>query len=101
MCLWLDRLASYGRIKHGLADAIHSATRAQLADEHYGSVIDAIALLLSACKEVGAIRVDVDADDVLLMVGFLWRIDLDSDWESRSRHLLGLVIDGLRPRLNP
>ncbi len=96
--LWFDRLASYGRIKHGLADALHMATRAQLASEHYGPVIEAIGLLLRACKEAEVVRPDVDADEVLLLVGFLWRIDLDVDWEARSHHLLELVMDGLRPR---
>jgi hypothetical protein len=28
-------------------------------------------------------------------VGFLWRID-NLDWETRSRHMLDLVMDGVR-----
>jgi hypothetical protein len=32
------------------------------------------------------------------MTGFLWRIDPQSDWRSRSGRLLGLLIDGLRGR---
>jgi AcrR family transcriptional regulator len=94
--LWFDRLASYGRIKHGLAGALHTVTRAELADEGYGPVIGAITLLLDAGKEQGAMRPDVDAEEVLLLVGFLWRIDLDSDWETRSHHMLDLVMDALR-----
>lgn len=93
---WFDRLAAYGRIKHGLAGALHTVTRAQLAGEGYGPVVGAIALLLEAGKEAGAIRQDIDAEEVLLLVGFLWRIDLDADWEARSRHMLGLVMDSLR-----
>ena len=96
--LWFDRLASYGRIKHGLADALHTATRAELASEHYDPVIGAIALLLDTCKEAGVVRPDVDAEEILLLVGFLWRIDLDTDWAARSGHLLDLVMDGLRGR---
>jgi AcrR family transcriptional regulator len=94
--MWFDRLASYGRIKHGLAGALHSVMRAQLADEGYGSVVDAVAQLLDACKNAGAIRPDVDAEEVLLLVGFLWRIDSDPDWETRSSRMLDLVMDGLR-----
>jgi hypothetical protein len=94
--LWFDRLAAYGRIKHGLAGALHTVTRAQLAGEGYGPVIEAITLLLHACKEAGAMRPDVDPEEVLLLVGFLWRIDLDTDWEARSGHMLDLVMDGLR-----
>jgi AcrR family transcriptional regulator len=99
--LWFDRLASYGRLKHGLAGALHTVTRAELAGEGYGPVIAAIALLLDAGKQAGSLRPDVDAEEVLLMVGFLWRIDLDADWEPRSRHMLILVMDALRTQANP
>ncbi len=54
--LWCDRLAAYGRIKHGLAGALHTVMRAELADEGYGPVLGAITLLLNACKEAGVTR---------------------------------------------
>ncbi len=94
--LWFDQLAQYGRIKHGLAGALHNVTRAQLASEGYTPVVAAIALLLQAAQDTGTVRIDVDAEDVLLMVGFLWRIDPDADWQHRSAHLLELVMDALR-----
>ncbi|MFD9663585.1 hypothetical protein ACFWAY_18480 [Rhodococcus sp. NPDC059968] len=94
--LWFDRLASYGRIKHGLAEALSTATSAELAGESYGPVVGAITLLLEAGKKSGAVRPDIDADEVLLLVGFLWRIDSDANWETRAQHMLNLVIDGLR-----
>jgi AcrR family transcriptional regulator len=93
--LWFDRLASYGRIKHGVARAVEAATRADLSGEYYDEVVATITLLLDACKATGDVRPDVDAEEVLLLVGFLWRID-DRDWEARTRHLLGIVLDGLR-----
>ncbi|MGK2966606.1 MAG: hypothetical protein ACSLFM_13530 [Tepidiformaceae bacterium] len=55
-------------------------------------------MLLDAGKADGALRRDIDADEVLPLVGFLCRIDADADWEARSRHLLDLVVDGLRAR---
>jgi len=94
--LWFDRLAVYGRIKHGLAGALHSVTRDKLAGEGYDPVVDTIALLLSECQDAGVVRADVDAEEVLLLVGFLWRIDLDDNWHTRSAHLLDLVMDALR-----
>jgi AcrR family transcriptional regulator len=94
--LWFDRLASYGRIKYGLAGAFEAATRAGLSGEYYGRVTGAIALLLGACQRAGQVRPDVDADEVLLLVSFLWRMDND-DAQQRARHLLALVLDGLRP----
>jgi AcrR family transcriptional regulator len=93
--LWFDRLASYGRIKHGVAQAVEAATRADLSSEYYDQVISTITLLLDACKAAGDVRPDVDAEEVLLLVGFLWRID-NRDWEARTRRLLAIVLDGLR-----
>jgi AcrR family transcriptional regulator len=93
--LWFARLASYGRIKHGVAEAVAAATRADLSSAYYRPVTDAISLLLTAGQAAGDIRPDVDADEVLLLVGFLWRMDNDG-WEKRAAHLLDLVMDGLR-----
>jgi AcrR family transcriptional regulator len=93
--LWFDRLASYGRIKHGVAQAVEAATRADLSSEYYDQVIAAITLLLDVGKQAGELRPDIDAEEVLLLVGFRWRID-NTDWEPRSRHLLTLVMDSLR-----
>jgi AcrR family transcriptional regulator len=93
---WFDRLASYGRIKHGVAQAVEAATRADLSSAWYGPVTGAITQLLEAGQAAGQIRVDVDAGEVLLLVGFLWRLDNDG-WEKRAAHLLDLVMDGLRP----
>ncbi len=94
--LWLERLAAYGRIKHGLAGALHGVDRAQLEGEGYGPILGAITLLLEPNQRAGVLLADVDAQDLLLLVGFLWRIDLDDDWESRHHRLLQLVLAGLR-----
>jgi AcrR family transcriptional regulator len=94
--LWFGRLAHYGRIKHGLADVLHAATSDGLAGETYGPVIGAITLLLRACEDAGSVRGGLDPDDVLLVMGFLWRIDPGDDWETRTNRLLDLVMDGLR-----
>ena len=98
--LWFDRLAHYGRIKHGLADVLHAATSEDLVGESYGPIIGAVTLLLRACEEDGSIRPGLDPDDVLLLLGFLWRIDPDdgdsSDGAARAGRLLDLVMDGLQ-----
>jgi AcrR family transcriptional regulator len=94
--LWFDRLAYYGRIKHGLADVLHAATSDGLAGETYGPVIGAITLLLRACEQAGSIRPGLDPDEVLLMVGFLWRIAARDDWRARASRMLDVVMDGLR-----
>ena len=92
---WLDRLAWYGMAKAGLKDAL-AASHDRLNAETYGPVVGALAALLEANERAGTIRPDLDPDDVLLMLGFLWRIDPDSDWQARSRRLLDITIDGLR-----
>jgi AcrR family transcriptional regulator len=94
---WLDRLAGYGRIKHGAAEAVRAATRADLSAEYYAETLAVIGTLLQAGQEAGQLRADADAEEVLLLVGFLWRVPNDG-WEARTAHLLDLVMDGLRAR---
>jgi AcrR family transcriptional regulator len=94
--LWFDRLAHYGMIKHGLAEVLHSATSDGLAGETYEPVIVAITSLLSACEQDGSIRSGIDPDDVLLLLGFLWRIDAGPDAAARSARLLDLIMAGLQ-----
>jgi AcrR family transcriptional regulator len=96
---WFDQLASYGRVKNGLAGALYSGMRETLAAEGFASIVDAITLLLDAGKQAGTVRGDIDAEEMLLLVGFLWRIESDERWEARSSHLLDLVMDSLRPRV--
>jgi AcrR family transcriptional regulator len=95
---WMDRLAHYGMTKAGLAEALNNASTSHdsLAAESYGPVIGALSLLLKANEEAGTIRPGLDPDDVLLILGFLWRIDPKSDWRARADRLLGLLMDGLR-----
>src|ERR1700744_24553 len=94
---WFGRLASYGRIRHGVAEAVQAATRADLSSAWYGPVTEAITQLLRAGQAAGEIRPDVDADEVLLLVGFLWRIGNDG-WEKRGGHPPGRVGDGAGAR---
>ncbi|HEX4212514.1 MAG TPA: TetR/AcrR family transcriptional regulator [Candidatus Dormibacteraeota bacterium] len=96
MRLWFDRLAAFGRVKHGLAGVLREATRASLSDEHYRPVVEAIEQLLSAGQDSGLLRPDVDAEEVLLLVSFLWRGDQDDGWDGGARHMLRIVLDGLR-----
>jgi len=96
--LWLDRLAAFGQVKHGLPGVLHAATRADLSGEYYGPVIGAIGTLLRAGQAAGTIRPDVEAEEVLLLVNFLWTGDRDPGWEQRSGHMLQVVLDGLRAR---
>ncbi|MFI6340819.1 TetR/AcrR family transcriptional regulator [Streptomyces sp. NPDC050535] len=94
--LWFDRLAAYGRIKHGACLAVEAATRADQGTQYYAPVFAALDRLLTAGKEAQQVRADADVDEVLLLVSFLWRADSGPDWHKRSQHMLTIVIDGLR-----
>jgi AcrR family transcriptional regulator len=102
---WMERLAQYGMTKVGLADVLDSvASHESLAAEAYEPIVGALTMLLRANEAAGTIRAGLDPDDVLLMLGFLWRIDPTSDWRARSNRLLDLLMDGLQagaPKPNP
>jgi AcrR family transcriptional regulator len=94
---WFDGLAHYGMTKAGLADALAAASSHDaLAAETYGPVIGALTLLLRANEEAGTVRPGLDPDDVLLILGFLWRIDPTSEWRAQANRLLDILVDGLR-----
>jgi hypothetical protein len=57
-------------------------------------------MLLDAGKTGGVIRSDVDARDVILLIGYLTRLE-QAEWDTRARHLLGVILDGLRRREEP
>jgi hypothetical protein len=37
----------------------------------------------------------VDARDVILLIGYLTRLEA-AEWDARARHLLRVILDGLR-----
>jgi AcrR family transcriptional regulator len=96
LTVWLGRLADYGRLKKGLSDAMHAAMRERLAAEEGHPVTGPLDLLVDAGKADGSIRADVSGEDVFLLVGFLWRLDLTPDRDERSARLLRIVISGLQ-----
>jgi len=58
---------------------------------------EALTGLLDAGKADGTIRPDVDARDVILLIGYLTRLE-QGEWDARARHLLQVILDGLRAR---
>ena len=57
-------------------------------------IVGAVAQLVDAGVAAGAIRSDVDADDVLRAMGVVW--SLPAGQEEQARRVLGIVMDGLR-----
>ncbi|MBL0887408.1 TetR/AcrR family transcriptional regulator [Myceligenerans indicum] len=94
---WFETLAAYVRVKHGLGEALHSAAARDVVDETYAPVISAVARLLSACQEDGSLRPDLDPADVLLLMGFLWRVSDDREGADQARRVMDLAINGMKP----
>ncbi|GAA4162648.1 purine salvage operon transcriptional regulator XdhR [Gryllotalpicola daejeonensis] len=95
---WFDRMAQYGMTKAGLMSALDAATKSVPFEraEIHELLTGAIGHLLERGQQSGVLRADLSAEDVLLAVGFLWRLDPASDWRPQAARLLDLVVDGLR-----
>lgn len=94
---WLDRLADYAQVKRGVFGAVEAAVWQDLAAHSLGPIGEAITILLDAGQADGTIRPDIDARDVILLVGYLTRLE-PAEWDARSRHLLQIILDGVRQR---
>lgn len=92
---WCDRLAQFGRAKHGVADAFHAALSEKDIRETYWPVVGAIRQLITACEASGDIRPDTDPEDFLLLLACLWRIPATSAGEVQAERLLKVVFRGL------
>jgi AcrR family transcriptional regulator len=94
--LWFERLAEYVKIKHGLGDALNAAAAQDAINETYAPVTAAIGVLLRAGEEAGSVRPGLEPGDVLLLMGFLWRVGPGEQGAAQASRLLDLVIDNLR-----
>jgi AcrR family transcriptional regulator len=93
---WFHTLADYVRVKHGLGEALHSAAVQNAINETYKPVVTAVGQLIDACVADGSMRTGLDADDVLLLMGFMWRVDTGPGGKKQAARLMELVIEGLR-----
>lgn len=96
LALWFDRVADYARVKRGVFAAVEASIWKDLSAHSLGPIGEAITLLLEAGRKSKVIRPEVDAQDVITLIGFLTRLD-ESEWDERARSLLTVVLDGLRP----
>ena len=93
--MWCDRLAEFGRVKHGVADMLHAVISDQDFRETYWPMVKAVRQLMDACEGSGDIRPGADAEDFLTLLGFLWQIPPTSAGEARVKRLLALAFRGL------
>jgi AcrR family transcriptional regulator len=94
---WFHTLAAYVRIKHGLGDALHTAAAQAVVNQVYAPIVGAVGRLLRACADDGSLRPDLDPDDVLMLMSFLWRVGTDAAGTAQAERLMEMAITGLRP----
>jgi AcrR family transcriptional regulator len=95
--VWFETLADYVRLKHGLGEALYTAAAQDVVNETYAPVTAAVAQLLRACEERGQVRPGLEPGDVLLLMGFMWRVGPEPAGREQARRILDMVIDGFRP----
>ncbi|HEY3469627.1 MAG TPA: helix-turn-helix domain-containing protein [Amycolatopsis sp.] len=95
---WFETLAAYIRVKHGLGEALHNAALQNAIDETYAPVTAAVGKLLDACVAEGSVEPGHDPGDVLLMMGFLWRVAPDERGLAQGRRLTEIVFRGIGAR---
>ncbi|WP_134053473.1 TetR/AcrR family transcriptional regulator [Mycolicibacterium litorale] len=97
MTLWFGRVAEYARVKRGVFAAATDTAQRELDGHSAGPIDKAVTALLQAGQAAGQIRPDVDARDMILLMGFLTRLD-DAEWDSRAHRVLDVILAGVEVR---
>lgn len=94
---WMQRYAAFVAAKRGLAKALHSGNPAfdNLSSYFDKRLRPAFRTLLEAAAVAGAIRVDIDADELLGAVASLCMSAHNSE-PGRAERMVALIVDGLR-----
>lgn len=94
--IWARRLAAQARIKHGLGDALTSATAQAVIEATRGPVSSAIRELLDAAAASGDVSADIEPADVVLLLSALWRVPPGEEGLTQAERLLELIVSALR-----
>jgi AcrR family transcriptional regulator len=94
---WIDRYTELLDTKRGLASALHSGDPAfaGLPDYFLERLGPTLSALLDAAAAEGAIRGDIDAEDLLHAVAQLCR-PVPGRGPEHGRRFVGVLVDGLR-----
>lgn len=95
LALWMQRFAGFVAAKRGLAPALHSGDPAYEPLRGYFEkrLTPALRNLLETAVAVGAIRGDVDPDEIL---GAVASLCMASNDPARARRMVSLLVDGMR-----
>ncbi|MEU6446943.1 TetR/AcrR family transcriptional regulator [Streptomyces sp. NPDC046979] len=96
---WMERYAGFVATKRSMVNTLHSgwASGRITAPATRERITAAIGSLLTAGARTGALRGDVEADDVTAMLLGVFLSTAAEDDPSRTGRLLDLVMDALRP----
>ncbi|MFC6929767.1 hypothetical protein ACFQHO_04965 [Actinomadura yumaensis] len=93
----MRRLVEYARVKRGVMAAIEASAWRDVHSEQHHRLDEALGTLLDQGKAAGQVRQEVDATDVVLLLGALTRLP-ESEWDARAPTIVTIIVDGLRPR---
>ncbi|EIT70599.1 TetR/AcrR family transcriptional regulator [Hydrocarboniphaga effusa] len=93
--LWCDRLARFGRMKHGVADTLHAAMAGQDFQANYQKMLAALGQLMDACKSTGDLAPEADPEDFVMLMSSLWKIPPTQAGETRVKRLMATVFRGM------
>lgn len=98
--VWMDHFVDFLATKRGMADALRAVLVAdgELRMQTRDLLTDALATLLTAGIAEGALRPDIDPNDVLMGLGGVTLIAGEPDQRALAGRLLDLLVDGLRYR---
>ena len=94
---WMQRYVDFIATKRGLATALHSGDPAYSALPRLFNtrLLPALTTLLHAAVVAGAVRSDVDAEELLHAVANLCRVSHEKE-PAYARRMVALLVDGLR-----
>lgn len=95
---FLDRMVADGTVKRDLADAVGSHAES-IYRAPAGTLKTAIGELLSRAQQAGAVRADIDIDDLMTILrGFFLAVHSAGSHTGLRERTFAVVTDGLRPR---
>lgn len=89
---WILCLAAFGRANDGLSEVLRGFTCEQLRAEGFQAVVDMLATVLTRAQASGEVRPDIDVEDLLALVGFIWS---KSEDPQRVQRLLNIIIKSI------
>ncbi len=96
---WMEMFVDFMAAKRGLGDTLRAVlTSEEDKQQTRDQLRSAIASLLAAGVDTGAVRAEVAPDDLLLSLGGITLIAAEESQRELATRLIGLLLDGVRKR---